>query len=188
MPNVKFKRPSGAVIMSSAAMFVALTGVGGAAAATGVLHIGSANINKGAVTWSKLSASAQGRAGELRGAFEAVEQYQGNVGDRGIATVACSHNNAVSKKYIAMSGGASETNGTTDMTVVGDTALPIIASFPGRMDWTTNEPMPGRTDGWIIQIGTQGEQDPNMQVWALCVPVSDFGGKVPIHTTTTSTG
>jgi hypothetical protein len=188
MRKVKFRRPSGAMVMSSAAMFVALTGVGGAAAATGVLHIGSSNINNGAVTWSKLSASSQRRAGELRGAFEAVEQYQGNVGDRGIATVACSHNNAVSKKYIAISGGANETNGTTDMTVAGDTALPIIASFPGQMDWTTNEPIAGRTDGWIVQIGTVGEQDPNMQVWALCVPLADFGGKVPIHTTTATTG
>jgi hypothetical protein len=188
MPNVKFKRPSGAVMISSAAMFVALTGVGGAAAATGVLHIGTANIDKGAVTWSKLSASAQGRASDLRGAFEAVEQYQGNVGDRGIAAVACSNNDAVSDRYIAISGGASETNGTTDMAVVGDTALPIIASFPGRMNWSTNEPRPGRTDGWIVQIGTQGEQDPNMRVWALCVPVSDFGGKVPVHTTTTTPG
>jgi len=188
MRKVKFRRPSGAVVMSSAAMFVALTGVGGAAAATGVLHVGSANINKGAVTWSKLSTSAQHRVSGLRGAFEAVEQYQGNVGDRGIATVACNSNNAVSKKYIAISGGADETNGTTNMAVAGDTALPIIASFPGRMDWTTYEPMAGRTDGWIVQIGTVGEQDPDMQVWALCVPVSDFGGKVPIHTTTTTTG
>jgi hypothetical protein len=188
MPNVKFKRPSGAVVMSSAAMFVALTGVGGAAAATGVLRIGTANIAEGAVTWSKLSVSAQRRASEFRGAFEAVEQYQGNAGDRAIATVACSHNDAVSKKYVAISGGASETNGTTDMSVAGDTALPIIASFPGRMDWTTNEPMAGRTDGWIVQIGTQGEQDPNMQVWALCVPVSEFGGKMPIHTSTITTG
>lgn len=65
----------------------------------------------------------------------------------------------------------------------------VAASFPGRMDFGTFTPKPGRLDGWIIQFshaGTQS-QDNNLVVWALCVPASDFGANVPIHTNSTTT-
>ena len=59
-------------------------------------------------------------------------------------------------------------------------SLPIAASFPGRMDWNTNTPLPNRLDGWIVQLGQGNSQDTSMRVWALCVPASNTGGNFSV--------
>jgi len=83
--------------------------------------------------------------------------------------------------------GPQDTDDNTDMTT-NDSQVPVVASFPGRMDWNTNTPLAGRLDGWIVQFGHTGSQDSNLVVWALCVTVSDDGGNVPVITNTTTGG
>jgi hypothetical protein len=79
----------------------------------------------------------------LTGAYYSVAKY--NVGDTNggaVATVACK-----SATDVAISGGvqtlALGTNG------IGNN-VPVSSSFPGRMDWTTNTPIPGDLNGWIV--------------------------------------
>ena len=100
-------------------------------------------------------AGPQGASG-LTGAFYSVQQYAGAVGGGAIATVACDPNNdTTSQKYVAISGGVQDADNSTDMTV-NTGQLPVAASFPGRMNFTTFTPKPGRLDGWIIQFGHLG--------------------------------
>jgi len=125
----------------------------------------------------------QGPAGPsgFAGAFYSVQQYNETVGVGAIATAACDPNSdANSQNYVAVSGGVQDTDPGTDMTA-NDAQVAVAASFPGRMDWNTFKPKPFRTDGWIVQFAHVGQQDDNLAVWALCVPVSDFGGSVPVH-------
>lgn len=120
-------------------------------------------------------------ASGFAGAFYSVQDYTETIGVGAIATVACDPNDATnSQSYVAISGGVQDTDSGTDMTA-NDNQLAIAASFPGRMDFNTFTPKPFRTDGWIIQFAHVGQQDNNLAVWALCVPVSDFGGSVPVH-------
>lgn len=126
----------------------------------------------------------QGASG-FAGAFYSVQDYTELVGVGAIATVACDPNDATnSQNYVAIAGGVQDTDSATDMTA-NSAQVSIAASFPGRMDWNTNTPKPYRLDGWIVQFshaGPQGSaQDTNLAVWALCVPVSDFGGSIPVH-------
>ena len=83
--------------------------------------------------------------------------------------------------YVAISGGVQ---------VLGLDAgansrnTPVSSSFPGRMDWNTNTPKPGRLDGWIVQFGgnagATSDKDPEkVKVWALCVP----GASIPVNQT-----
>ena len=63
---------------------------------------------------------------------------------------------------------------------------PVSSSFPGRMDWTTNAPRPGRLDGWVIQFGgnagaTSDVSPEKAKIWALCVP----GAQIPVEQTFT---
>jgi hypothetical protein len=91
---------------------------------------------------------------------------------------------------VAISGGVQDTDSSTNMTTNAN-PLPVVASFPGRMDYSTFTPKPGRLDGWIVQFGNSsisGTQDNNLAVWALCVPASDDGGKVPVVVNSTTTG
>ena len=127
-----------------------------------------------------------GPAGDsgFKGAFYSVQTYNEDISTGAIATVACDPNDdANSQDYVAISGGVQDTDSGTDMTA-NSNQVSVAASFPGRMNWNTNTPKPYRTDGWIIQFshaGAQGTQDDNLAVWALCVPVSDFGGSIPVH-------
>lgn len=131
-----------------------------------------------------------GRTG-MNGAFYSVENYTGTVSTGAIATAACDPNDATnSQKYDAISGGVQATDAATNMTTNAN-PLPVVASFPGRMDWSTFTPKPGRLDGWIVQFGNssiQGTQDNNLVVWALCVPVANNGGSIPVVTNSTTTG
>jgi hypothetical protein len=129
---------------------------------------------------------AQGPAGPagasgFAGAFYSVQTYTETVGVGAIATAACDPNDDVnSQKYVAISGGVQDTDSGTDMTT-NDNQVAVAASFPGRMDYNTFTPKPFRTDGWIVQFAHVGAQDNNLAVWALCVPVADFGGSIPVH-------
>ena len=110
---------------------------------------------------------AQGPAGQngqngdsyLQGAYYSVAYYDvGDTNGGAIATVACK-----APTDTAISGGVS----TDDYTKT----VPVGQSFPGRMDWSTNTPKPGRLDGWIVQFASQNGQAPEkVKVWALCVP------------------
>ena len=128
----------------------------------------------------------QGQKGEtgpsgFAGAFYSVQTYNETVGVGAIATAACDPNDdGNSQNYVAISGGVQDTDSGTDMTT-NDAQVAVAASFPGRIDWNTDKPKPFRTDGWIVQFAHVGQQDNNLAVWALCVPVSDFGGSVPVH-------
>ncbi len=115
------------------------------------------------------------------GAFYSVQTYDETVGVGAIATAACDPaDDTNSQQYVAISGGVQDTDSNTDMTANND-QVAVAASFPGRMDWNTNTPKPGRLDGWIVQFAHVGSQDNNLAVWALCVPLHDFGGNLPVH-------
>lgn len=118
----------------------------------------------------------QGASG-LTGAFYSVEDYPDGISSNGIATAACDPTSATnSQNYVAIAGGLQDTDDSTAMNTIQP--LPIAASFPGRMDFDTFTPEPGRLDGWIIEEAagyTGASNDTPAEVWALCVPVSSFG-------------
>ncbi len=117
----------------------------------------------------------------LTGAFYATAFYNaGNTNAGAIATVACDADPGKTD-YVAISGGVQ---------VLGLDAgansrnTPVSSSFPGRMDWATNAPRPGRLDGWIVQFGgnagaTSDKTPEKVKVWALCVP----GASIPVNQT-----
>lgn len=120
-------------------------------------------------------------ASGFAGAFYSVQDYTETVGVGAIATAACDPNDATnSQNYVAISGGVQDTDSGTSM-IANDNQVAVAASFPGRMDFNTWTPKPYRLDGWIVQFAHVGAQDTNLAVWALCVPVSDFGGSIPVH-------
>ena len=91
-------------------------------------------------------------------------------GSGGIATVACDDDPAVSQTKVAIGGGVQfldvgRNHGTLANAYVGETH--ITDSFPGRMDWSTNTPKPGRLDGWIVRLNNTPAVD--MRVWVTCV-------------------
>lgn len=68
---------------------------------------------------------------------------------------------------------------------LGTNGVPVSSSFPGRMDFTTNTPIAGRTDGWIVQFGTETGAAPHtVDIYALCLP----GASIPVDTTFTESG
>ncbi len=83
-----------------------------------------------------------------------------------IATVACS-----SEDKVAISGGYFIRNGTSDVVQspnVGQGAG-VVASFPGRMDWSTNTPKPNRNDGWIVQFNGNGGPSFDVTLYVVCI-------------------
>ena len=88
-------------------------------------------------------------------------------GGGGSATVACADDATESQKYTAIAGGVQ--GGTVD---TQDDGFAINSSFPGRMNWDTGVPRPGRLDGWIV-LGN-GQQTSTLTVWALCVPTTSI--------------
>lgn len=123
----------------------------------------------------KSDVSGMAKSG-LDGAVYRVENYKNGGG--GDASVACADDEATSQKYTAIAGGV---NAGHVQVVPGQDNEPntfaVTASFPGRMDWSTGQPKTKadgspRLDGWII-LGN-GQQTPNLKVWALCVPNTDI--------------
>ena len=125
-----------------------------------------------------------GAAGDsyLHGAYYSVANYDlGDTNGGAVATVACKDQGDT-----AISGGVQTlqlgTNGLQNN-------VPVSSSFPGRMDWNTNTPKTGRTDGWIVQFGGNSSStdlgSPQfVKVWALCVP----GLNVPVEQTYSESG
>ena len=104
------------------------------------------------------------------GAVYRVASYSNGGGGR--ATVACADTDAESQQYTAISGGAH-----VEVAAGHTNTEPITSSFPGRMDWSTNTPKPGRLDGWIVNFGN-GEApstgNGSLEIWALCVPTTSI--------------
>jgi hypothetical protein len=137
----------------------------GSASAAGL--IGHNDIKPGAVHRDTLSQSINTTLGNsainLRGSILRIENYEN--GGTGSATVACANDDAKSQKYIAISGGVLTGNLSDDQ---GTDKFGVLKQGPGRMNWDTNTPKPGRLDGWIVAGNTINTTD--LRVWALCVP------------------
>jgi hypothetical protein len=163
-----------------AALIAVLAVTSGAFAANHYLITSSSQIKSGAIALSDLSSNArtalQGKPG-LTGAFYATAFYNaGDTNEGAIATVAC---DATKTDYVAISGGV-QVLGLDEGANSRNT--PVSSSFPGRMDWGTNAPKPGRLDGWIVQFGGNAGATPDkapekIKVWALCVP----GASIPVN-------
>jgi hypothetical protein len=108
----------------------------------------------------KGEAGPAGRDGLAGAVYRVTEYTNGGTSD---ATTACADTNEESMKFTAIAGGveAGQAGAQTN-------DFAVTASFPGRMDWDTNTPKPGRLDGWIV-LGV-GNHSETLRVWALCVP------------------
>jgi hypothetical protein len=89
------------------------------------------------------------------------------VGGGAIATVACSPGK------VALSGGYRFTspgdNGFNAPALHDGSG--VIASFPGRMDWTTNTVKPNDNSGWIVQVNDKVDAA-DMTLYVVCASVS----------------
>ena len=86
------------------------------------------------------------------------------VGSGAIATVACSTGK------VAIGGGyrfTSEQNNGFQPQALSD-GSGVIASFPGRMNWDTNEVKPGDNSGWIVQVNDKVNAA-DMTLYVVCV-------------------
>jgi hypothetical protein len=105
----------------------------------------------------------------LTGVYYAQAKYDvGDTNAGAIATVACS-----APTDVAISGGVQTIGADGTNAAVGN-------SFPGRMNWATNTPLPNRLDGWIVQFDA-GQPPLKTTIWALCVP----GATIPVVNTFT---
>lgn len=91
----------------------------------------------------------------------------GGAGGGAIATAACS-----SETEVATGGGyilgdiAINANPNTALT----DGWTVVASMPGRMDWSTNTAKPGRYDGWIVRLNApSGAPAISMKVYVVCM-------------------
>jgi hypothetical protein len=89
------------------------------------------------------------------------------VGSGAIATVACSaHKVALGGGYWFTSEGDSGFNSEALSNGSG-----VVASFPGRMDWSTNTVKPNDDSGWIVQVnGKVNAAD--MTLYVICANAS----------------
>jgi hypothetical protein len=89
------------------------------------------------------------------------------VGPGAIATVACSSGK------VAVGGGYRFTS--EDETGFNSQALHdgsgVVASFPGRMDWSTNTVKPNDNSGWIVQVNDRVNLA-DMTMYVICVNAS----------------
>lgn len=111
----------------------------------------------------------------LAGAYYSVAYYdEGNTNAGAIATVACK-----ATTDVAISGGVQVLGLDAE---ANSRNTPVSSSFPGRMDFAANPPVPraDRLDGWIVQFGGVNEKPPlKTKIWALCVP----GATIPVEET-----
>jgi hypothetical protein len=86
------------------------------------------------------------------------------VGGGAIATVACSPGK------VAIGGGyrftSEHDNGFNSQALSNGSG--VIASFPGRMDWTTNTVKPNNNSGWIVQVNNNVNLA-DMTLYVICV-------------------
>jgi hypothetical protein len=89
------------------------------------------------------------------------------VGSGGIATVACSPGKvAVGGGYRFTSDGGSGFNAPAVSDGSG-----VVASFPGRMNWTTNTVKPNDNSGWIVQVNNKVNAA-DLTLYVICVNAS----------------
>lgn len=109
------------------------------------------------------------------GAVYRIANYTAGGGGR--ATVACADTDAESQAFTAIAGGA-----RVEVPGSGTNTEDITSSFPGRMDWGTNLPKPGRLDGWVVYFGDGAAPNSDagnvLEVWALCVPTTGIPTEV----------
>jgi Collagen triple helix repeat (20 copies) len=88
----------------------------------------------------------------------------GGVGSGAIATVACSPGK------VALGGGYRFTsagdNGFHSQAISDGSG--VVASFPGRMDWSTNTVKPNDNSGWIVQVNDKVNAA-DMTLYVICV-------------------
>ena len=86
------------------------------------------------------------------------------VGGGAIATVACSPGK------VAIGGGYRFTspgdNGFNSQALSDGSG--VVASFPGRMDWSTNTVKPNDNSGWIVQVNNKVNAA-DMTLYVMCV-------------------
>jgi hypothetical protein len=88
--------------------------------------------------------------------------YSG-VGSGAIATVACSPGK------VALGGGywfTSEHDSGFNSEAIRD-GSGVVASFPGRMDWSTNTVKPNDSSGWIVQVNNKVNAA-DMTLYVIC--------------------
>jgi hypothetical protein len=163
------------ITVGSAAAVLALTA--GAASAT-TTFITSSDIQDGAVHKIDLSDGVNRtlmRAQEpaSTGLVYRVAHYSTGANGTAVGTVACGDTDAKSQKYVAIAGGVQVIDADGDATFSNDNAVPVADSFPGRMDWSTYSPKPGRLDGWIVRWGDNAKSMAQVNVWAVCMKASD---------------
>ena len=83
------------------------------------------------------------------------------VGSGAIATVACSTGK------VAIAGGYRFTENGFNSPAVSD-GSGVVASFPGRMDWSTNTVKPNDNSGWIVQVNNKVNAA-DMTLYVMCV-------------------
>jgi hypothetical protein len=89
------------------------------------------------------------------------------VGGGAIATVACSPGK------VALGGGYWFTSGHDsgfNSQAISD-GSGVVASFPGRMDWSTNTVKPGDNSGWIVQVNDKVNAA-DMTLYVICANVN----------------
>lgn len=161
--------------VGSAAAVLALTA--GAASAT-TTYITSSDIKDGAVHKVDLGAGVNrdldmAEQPATTGTVYRVAHYANGAGGTAVATVACADTDGKSQKYIAVAGGVQVIDADGDSTFGNDNAVAVADSFPGRMDWDTNSPKPGRLDGWVVRWGDDTKSMPQVNVWAVCMKKGD---------------
>jgi hypothetical protein len=94
---------------------------------------------------------------------DAGSGYPG-VGSGAIATVACSSGK------VAIGGGyrfKSQGDNGFNSPAISD-GSGVVASFPGRMDWSTNTVKPNDNSGWIVQVNNKVNAA-DMTLYVICV-------------------
>jgi hypothetical protein len=89
------------------------------------------------------------------------------VGGGAIATVACTPGK------VALGGGywfTSEHDNGFNSQALSD-GSGVVASFPGRMDWSTTTVKPGDESGWIVQVNSKVNLA-DMTLYVICANVS----------------
>ena len=87
------------------------------------------------------------------------------VGSGAIATVACSLDK------VAVGGGyrfTSDQFGAGFNSQAVSDGSGVVASFPGRMDWSTNTVKPNNNTGWIVQVNDKVNLA-DMTMYVICV-------------------
>jgi hypothetical protein len=163
------------ITVGTAAAVLALT-AGTASAATTLIN--SNDIKDGAVHKIDLSDGVnrdldKAEQPATAGTVYRVAHYANGANGTAVATVACADTEAKSQKYVAVAGGVQVIDADGDSTFSNDNAVPVADSFPGRMDWSTNSPKPGRLDGWVVRWGDDTKSMPQVNVWAVCMKRSD---------------